>query len=246
MPSSDEKRTEIIIDGRATPLVARVNRRAKRLILKVDPTAGEIHVTAPSRRALPEAIAFARKRSAWIATQLDESLLARPFASGDYALLRGQRHLIVHAPETRRPVRIADAPALRLIVGGESAHLNRRIVDWMKREARKDISAAVAHYSEALGVKRRSISIRDTRSRWGSCSSDGAMSFSWRLIMAPPAVLNYVAAHECVHLIHMDHSPAFWRRVKSLGVDARHGEDWLDKNGAALFAYGGASRREAA
>lgn len=246
MRSRDIKRSELIIDGRTAPLIARVNRRAKRLILKVDPTTGEIHVTAPSQRALPDAIAFARKRAAWIATQLDDALLARPFEPGAYALWRGHHYLIEHAAETRRPVQIEESDPPRLIVGGEPAHLNRRVVDWMKREARKEISAAVIRYGDQLGVKRRSISIRDTRSRWGSCSSEGAMSFSWRLIMAPPDILDYVAAHECAHLLHMDHSPAFWRCVKSLGVDARAAEDWLDKNGASLFAYGGVRQRDAA
>lgn len=246
MPSNDVKRTEINIGGRVAPLVARVNRRAKRLILKVDPTAGEILVTAPSKRALPEAIAFARSRAGWIATQLDDSLLARPFAPDGDALFRGVSHLIVHNPETRRPVRAETTPQPRLIVGGDGAHLNRRIVDWMKREARKDIADAVARYCVELGVKRRSISIRDPRSRWGSCSSDGAMSFSWRLVMAPPWILDYVAAHECVHLIHMHHGPAFWRQVKALGVNARAAEDWFDIHGAGLFAYGGARRSEAA
>ena len=246
MPSDAVKRTEINIGGRAAPVIARVNRRAKRLILKVDPTAGEILVTAPSKRALPEAIAFARSRAGWIATQLDDSLLARPFEEGGNAPFRGVFHLIVHDPETRRPVRVDTTPAPRLIIGGDSAHLNRRIVDWMKREARKDIGQAVARYCAELGVKRRSISIRDPRSRWGSCSSDGAMSFSWRLVMAPSWILDYVAAHECVHLIHMHHGPAFWRQVKALGIRAREAEDWLDANGAGLFAYGGPRRREAA
>ncbi len=246
MPSNDAKRIVIDIGGRTAPLIARVNRRAKRLILKVDPTSGEIHVTAPSKRALPEAIAFARARSAWIATQLDDALLARPFEPGGYALLRGRRHLIVHDQDTRRPVRIEEASTPRVIVSGEPVHLNRRLVDWMKREARRDLSASVAKYCEQLAVKRRSISIRDPRSRWGSCSSDGDMSFSWRLVMAPPEILDYVAAHECVHLIHMDHSPRFWRQVKALGVDARAAEDWFDAHGAMLFAYGGAKRREAA
>lgn len=246
MPSNDIKRMELTINGCATPLVLRVNRRAKRLILKVDPTSGEIHVTAPSKRAWPEAIAFARTRTAWIATQLDDTLLARPFDSGGYALFRGRRHLIVHEQGARQPVRVDRAPTPRLIVSGDIAHLNRRLVDWMKREARADLSTAVARYCEMLDLKRRSISIRDPRSRWGSCSSDGAISFSWRLIMAPPEILNYVAAHECAHLMHMDHSPEFWRQVRALGVDARAGENWLDAHGAALFSYGGPKQRNAA
>ncbi len=245
MPSDDVKRTEINIGGRAAPLIARVNRRAKRLILKVDPTAGEILVTAPSKRALPEAIAFARSSAGWIAAQLDDSLLARPFEPGGQALFRGVAHLIVHDQQSRRPVEIREEPP-RLIVGGDGVHLNRRIVDWMKREARKNLADAVARYCAELDVKRRSISIRDPSSRWGSCSSDGRLSFSWRLIMAPPWVLDYVAAHECVHLIHMHHGPAFWRQVKALGVNARAAEDWFDTHGARLFAYGGAPWRAAA
>ena len=246
MPSNDTKRIEINIDGRAAPLVARVNRRAKRLILKVDQTAGEILVTAPSKRALPDAIAFARSRASWIATQLDDSLLARSFEPGGEALYRGVSHLIVHDLETRQPVRRETEPQPRLVVGGDSAHLNRRVVDWMKREARKDLVEAVARYCTELGVKRRSISIRDTRSRWGSCSSDGCLSFSWRLIMAPPWILDYVAAHECTHLIHMHHGPAFWRQVKALGIDARAAENWFERHGAGLFAYGVQRRKEAA
>ncbi len=240
MKNNHITRTEIEIEARAVPLVARVNRRAKRLILKVDPAAGEIHVTAPSKRALPEAIAFARERSGWIAGQLDDSLRARPFVDGGVALLRGVEHTITHAADTRTPVRVAEDPRPQLIVGGAVAHLNRRLVDWMKREARNDFERAVESYCLQLGRKRRAIRIRDTRTRWGSCSSDGSLSFSWRLVMAPPAILQYVAAHECAHLIHMNHSPAFWRQVIALGADPRAAENWFTAHGAALFAYGGA------
>ena len=239
MPREPVMRLEIEIDGRPAPLVARVNRRAKRLILKVDPASGEIHVTAPSKRALPEAIDFARERARWIAGQLDESLRARPFAAGGMAPLRGAQHKIIHDKTVRRPVSVLAAPVPTLIVGGEAAHLNRRLMDWMKREARKDLTEAVDRYSAALGKTRRAIRIRDTRSYWGSCASDGALSFSWRLIMAPPAILHYVAAHECAHLVHMNHSPAFWRLVKSLGADPRSAENWFKANGARLFVYGG-------
>jgi predicted metal-dependent hydrolase len=242
MPDNHITRTEIAIGARAVPLVARVNRRAKRLILKVDPAAGEIHVTAPSKRALPEAIAFARERSGWIAGQLDETLLARPFAPDETAPLRGVDYHIAHDPTTRTPVRLENHPRAQLIVGGERAHLNRRLVDWMKREARKDFETAVERYCDELGKKRRAIRIGDTRTRWGSCSSDGSLSFSWRLVMAPPEILEYVAAHECAHLVHMNHSPAFWRQVIALGVDPRAAENWFETNGATLFAYGGAGR----
>lgn len=238
MPVNHITRTHIEIGARAAPLIARVNRRAKRLILKVDPIAGEIHVTAPSKRALPEAIRFAHERIDWIASQLQDDLRGRPFAAGMTIPFQGASHVIVNDESQRHAVRLDDAlfPAIR--VGGQPEHLNRRVADWLKREARARLIARVDHHCAALGKKRGRITIRDTRSRWGSCSSDGGMSFSWRLIMAPPEILDYVAAHECAHLIHLNHSPAFWRVVRDLGVDCRGAADWLTKEGPSLFVYG--------
>ncbi|MHA7873704.1 MAG: M48 family metallopeptidase, partial [Hyphococcus sp.] len=126
----------------------------------------------------------------------------------------------------------------RLQVGGAPEHLNRRIADWMKQQARAILSERVDHYCARLGRRRSVIRIRDTRTRWGSCSSTGVLSFSWRLIMAPPEMLDYVAAHECTHLIHMNHSPAFWRQLSVLGVDCRKAADWFNETGPELFAYG--------
>lgn len=238
MASDHITRSQISVGENSRPLIARVNRRAKRLILKVDPVAGEIHVTAPSKRALPEAIRFAHERIDWIESQLKETLRARPFQHGMNLPLRGVDHVILHEPERRTAVRIdADlVPAIR--VGGGAEHVNRRIVDWLKREAREALVTKVDLYCSQLGRKRGRVSIRDTRSRWGSCTADGAMSFSWRLILTPPPILDYVAAHECAHLIHLDHSPAFWRVVRELGVDARSAAAWFRAHGPALFAYG--------
>jgi predicted metal-dependent hydrolase len=231
-------RTEINIGARAVPLIARVNRRAKRLIVKVDPVAGEILVTAPSKRTLPEAIRFAHDRSDWIADQLDDRLKARPFVEGMTIPFRGQAHTIINSGRQRAPVEV-DVEYLPVIrVGGEAAHLNRRLTDWMKRQARAAMVERVDHYCLRLDKKRSAIRIRDTRTRWGSCSSDGVLSFSWRLIMTPPDILDYVAAHECVHLIHMNHSPAFWRQLAALGIDSRKAANWFNDKGAELFSYG--------
>ncbi len=238
MPVDHITRTEINIDERLIPLVARVNRRAKRLILKVDPIAGEILVTAPTKRAVPEAIAFARERAEWIAGQLDEKLRARAFTEGMRIPFRGEVHTIIRDGGPRAPVRV-DKEFLPVIrVGGDAKHLNRRLVDWMKRQARTALTERVDHHCIRLEKKRGALRVRDTRTRWGSCSSDGTLSFSWRLIMAPDEILDYVAAHECVHLEHMNHSPAFWRRVASLGIDARSAENWFNSHGATLFSYG--------
>lgn len=231
-------RTQINIGARSVPLVARVNRRAKRLIVKVDPVAGEILVTAPSKKSVPEAIRFACDRRDWIETQLDDRLLAREFVEGMTIPFQGENYTIVREGGPRSPVQIDRGEPLVIRVGGDAAHLNRRLVDWMKREARTTLTERVDYYCARLEKSRRAIRIRDTRTRWGSCSSDGVLSFSWRLILAPPDMLNYVAAHECVHLIHMDHSPAFWRRLATLGVNARQAANWFDDKGGELFAYG--------
>lgn len=237
-------RTEINIGAQAAPLIARVNRRAKRLILKVDPIAGEIHVTAPSKRAVPEAIRFAHERIDWIANQLTDNLRAKPFANGMSVPFNGADHIILHDEKLRGAPRIDDdlVPAIR--VGGGAEHLNRRVCDWLKREARKQLTARVDRHCAELGKQRRALRIRDTKTRWGSCSSEGDMSFCWRLILAPPEILDYVAAHECAHLIHMDHSPGFWRVVRELGADPGAAARWLEANGPGLYAYGVTPERE--
>lgn len=234
-------RSEIKIGERSAPLVARVNRRAKRLILRVDPVAGEILVTAPSIRSLREAIAFANERRAWIAEQLDDNLLGKPFCEGMTVPYRGDPHLIRKDGGPRAPVRVIAGATPTIRVGGATEHLNRRLTDWFKKQARASFIERTDYYCERLGAKRGAVRIRDTKSRWGSCSSRGDLSFSWRLILAPPEIFDYVAAHECVHLIHMDHSPAYWRLLASLNVDARAADTWFNQHGARLFSYGAAA-----
>ena len=231
-------RTEINIGERVVPLVARVNRRAKRLIIKVDPVAGEILVTAPSKRTMPEAIRFANERIDWIAGQLSDNLRGKPFIEGLKIPFCGVDHLILNSGGLRAPIRVEHEYLPIIRVGGEPAHINRRLTDWLKSQARQKLVERVDYYCERLGKRRGSLKIRDTRTRWGSCSSDGTLSFSWRLILAPPAILDYVAAHECVHLIHLNHAPAFWRQLAALDVDARAAANWFDNFGTTLFSYG--------
>jgi hypothetical protein len=233
-PAPPPLETTIDLGDRSAPLTARVNRRARRLIVKVDPVKGRVIVTAPSKRALPDAIDFARTRAQWIAGELDAGG-ARPFAPGESFPLRGEAVLIESAGRLRDGVRLDRG---RLIAGGDPAHVNRRVTDWLKKEARATLTERVDHYAALVGRRRGPISIRDTRSRWGSCARDGALSFSWRLIMAPPPILDYVAAHECAHLVHLNHSPAYWRLLRTLDVDAAAARDWFSENGQSLYAYG--------
>lgn len=230
--------TSIDLGDRIAPVTARVNRRARRLIVKVDPVAGRVLVTAPSQRALPEALRFAGTRKAWIRARLDEAASARPFLPGGVCPYAGTDHLIVNHGPARAPVIRLTGERPKLIVGGDPVHLNRRLVDWLKKQARVALTERADIHAAKLGRKRGAIRIRDTRSRWGSCSSDGTMSFSWRLILAPPEILDYVAAHECAHLVYLDHSPAYWRTLKGLGVDVDAARDWFAGHGADLHAWG--------
>ena len=127
---------------------------------------------------------------------------------------------------------------MALCVAGERAHVARRVRDFLKREARCDLEAAVLHYTCALNLPTRAVGLRDTTSRWGSCSSEGSLNFSWRLILAPAYVLDYLAAHEVCHLVELNHSPRFWRLVKRLYPPFEHAKTWLDVHGADLHRYG--------
>ncbi len=229
---------ELTIDlgDRVAPVITRINARARRLIVKVDPSSGRVIVTAPTARALPEALKFAHKRSAWILDRLNEAIAPTPFVNDAIIPFRGVRHRIVHNPDLRgAPIACGDG---RILAGGDAAHLNRRMQDWLRREARRALTERADHYAALVGKRRGPITIRDTRSRWGSCTAEGALSFSWRLILAPPDILDYVAAHECAHLVYLDHSRAYWRVVRGLGVDARAARDWFIAHGASLYSYG--------
>jgi predicted metal-dependent hydrolase len=116
--------------------------------------------------------------------------------------------------------------------------VSRRIGDFLKREARRDLEAASRRYAAELGVAARRVTVRDQSSRWGSCSTAGALSYSWRLILAPPFVLDYLAAHEVAHLVEMNHSRRFWRVVERICPAAHAAKVWLDANGPDLHRYG--------
>ncbi|MEL6363438.1 MAG: SprT family zinc-dependent metalloprotease [Pseudomonadota bacterium] len=230
--------TSFMIDGRPVPLRLVANARAKRLIVRID-RSGAVVVTAPSKRLLPKALAFAESRKDWIREQLKTAPCPAPFAPGFEIPVRGVKHLIRRADNpVLRSAQIVAAPRPTIHVGGDAGQIARRVRERLVREARVDFTYWTSEFSEILNQRRGRISLRDPRSRWGSCNAKGDLSFSWRLVMAPPHVLEYVAAHECAHLVHMDHSPAFWRTVGRLVEDMEPAKAWLRENGARLHAYG--------
>ncbi len=226
------------IDGEPVPVTLKLNPRARQLIVRVHPSTGEVVVVAPSRRSLSHAMEFARKQSDWIAQRLENVPEPIPVGLGRRILYRGEEHVIRYGEPGRRPVWIERAEEGRIIrVNGRSEHAARRVLDFLKREARKTLDARAMYYAEQLGVKPARITVRDTSSRWGSCSSTRNLSFSWRLILAPPFVLEYVVAHEVAHLREMNHGRRFWRLVEEMVGNVERPQIWLNEHGALLHRY---------
>lgn len=225
----------LTIDGREVPVRFRVNGRARRMILRVEARTGEAVVTLPPGADREAAMAFVAERSFWIAERLIKSPAAMPFEDGVTIPVLGVDHVIRHQPTQRTPVLCENGV---MLVGGKPEHLPRRVKDWLKKKARQEIEACVIELTPRIHKKHGRITIRDTRSRWGSCSSTGALNFSWRLVLAPSWVLEYVVAHEVAHLAEHNHSPAFWAIVDELNGNAKAGRDWLSRHGEGLHRYG--------
>lgn len=241
----------LTIAGRVVPVILRHNPRARRIIVKVNLTAGCVEVTSPSKRGFAKALAFAREQRDWIAERLQRVPQAVPFTPGAIVPFRGRDHLICHAglrrPDRSRPgpvwcVESDDPDGLPEIhVTGDEAFLQRRILDWMRNVARNELNERVLAHATAFDVRPSRITVRDTTTRWGSCSPTRALSFSWRLILAPDYVLDYVAAHEVAHLRHMNHGPRFWALVRQAIPQFEPAKRWLEENGPGLHRYGSVS-----
>ncbi len=240
--------SQLILNHAGESIVVALRRlaSARRFTLRVRFAARDAVLTMPRRALLREARVFAERHAAWIAARLDRLPAAIPFEDGAIAPLRGADHLLVNLPSARGVVWSAplerfdtDAgPTHALYVAGAAEHMRRRVGDFLKREARRDLEAAVARHAQRLGLPARGVGLRDPVSRWGSCSASGSLNFSWRLIMAPPFVLDYLAAHEVAHLVHLDHSPRFWALAHELSTEVDRAEAWLAAKGSQLHKYG--------
>jgi predicted metal-dependent hydrolase len=225
----------LAIDGQSISVSFRRHVKARRLVLRLSRDRSGVVITVPPRVSRREALDFAKKSSRWISERLRAEPAGRPLQAGGEILIRGERRRITHSGVRRGTILLAEDA---VIVSGDAAHLGRRLTDWLKAEAKRDLVKASEFYALAMGVRFHRLSVRDQRSRWGSCSSDGTLSYSWRLILAPPFVLDYVAAHEVAHLKHMNHGRNFWRLVLTHCPNASRAKSWLKANGAELHAYG--------
>ncbi len=230
------RRELLRIEDNVVPITLRMNPRARRLIVRVHPSTGEVTVVAPSRRALDHALDFARGETAWIAEKLAEVPAPVPVAPGAQILYRGEDYRIEAASAGPAPV-WADDDAKIIYVTGKVEHAPRRVMDFLKREARTMLDVRTNHYAAQIALRPKRITVRDTTTRWGSCSTGRSLSFSWRLIMAPPFVLDYVVAHEVAHMRQMNHAPRFWRLLGTMIDDVDAPQRWLNDNGTLLHRY---------
>jgi predicted metal-dependent hydrolase len=236
---SEPSAINILFDREIYLVRVRRHRQARRYTLRIHSATREVLLTMPPRGNLKEAREFAEKHGGWIASRLGRLPKPAPFVHGTVLPLRGVEHRIVHRRGRGTVwIEIGDDGSRSLCVAGDDAHIARRIHDFLKREAKSDLDAASRRAAERLGVKVRRVSIRDQSSRWGSCSSTGVLSYSWRLVLAPPFVLDYLAAHEVAHLIEMNHSRRFWRLVDRLCPHVTRAKTWLEVHGTDLHRYG--------
>lgn len=222
-------------NGDLVPIRIRVDGRVRRISLSIDKIDGVVTLTAPTRAALPEARRFLSTRTNWIAARRAEVTPKTPFAPGHELPFLGRPRLMTHDPLARDPVRLDGS---RLIVGGPASTFARAVTTFLKLEAKRRLTAAALNHAAKIGVQIANVAVRDPKTRWGSCASTARLSFSWRLVMAPEFVLDYVAAHEVAHLEHMNHSPEYWRLVAELDPDYQRAEDWLKREGLGLRRYG--------
>lgn len=217
--------------GNGMRITCRRSARARRMTLRVPRDGGPVVLTLPAHVALSVGAAFAESKSGWLMQAAER----RPAPS---VVRHGAVLPIEGAPLALTPaaVRTAQVAGDALLVPA-SRPAGPVVQAFLKHLAMARLRAACDRHAGALGRPYHAIVLRDTRSRWGSCTSDGRLMFSWRLAMAPPAVLDYVAAHEVAHLRHMDHSPRFWAAVAGLMPDYQRHRDWLRRHGADLMAW---------
>lgn len=211
-------------------VLLRRSARARRMSLRVGRSDGRVSLSMPTRMPLSEAQAFVAQQAGWIVRNVAAAPAPLGVAVGGRLPLMGQEVPVISG--AGRAARWTGAA----IAVPDDARAGPRVKALLQVLARTHLAAAVDRYAEALGKQPAKLTLRDTRSRWGSCSSRGDLMFSWRLIMAPPEILDYVAAHEVAHLRHMDHSPRFWAQVEVLMPDWRPRRDWLRTKGVALHA----------
>lgn len=236
-------------DGVDAPVEVRRHPGARRMTLRVSRTKRAVIVTVPMQCDADEAGVFLSRHLDWVRDRLGNVPLPVPFADGMVIPVRGALHRVTFTGHGTRGVQsrplvevvtntAGNSNGLSLQVHGRRESAHRHLRAWLVEQARADLDGSVLHHCRALNVKAKRICVRDQTSRWGSCSTTGVLSFSWRLILAPPLVLDYVAAHEAAHLAEMNHGPKFWALVRKTMPRMDEAKRWLTGYGTELHRYG--------
>lgn len=225
----------VSVGERAVPLLMRRSRRARALTLNIDPVEDAVELVLPRGVSLDEGLRFAQSKSGWLLTRLALRPPRVPFASGQMIPFLGSDHVIEHRPESRGGVWREDGC---ICVTGHEEFLARRVRDWLKGQAQQILAARSHAKAAVIDRQIARVSLRDPKTRWGSCGPNGVISYSWRLVLTPESVLDYVVAHEVAHLVHNNHGIRFWRLVDKLTPQAEPSRDWLRRHGERLLRYG--------
>lgn len=230
------------VRGLPAPVEVRRHPKARRMTLRVSRTTRAVIVTLPMQTGLDEADTFLATHLEWVRQHLGSIPQPVPFEDGAVIPLRGLPHTLTFAGRRTGEgvVGVEEFNGIsRLIIGGNVDTAPRRLRSWLIDQARRDLDGRVQHHARMLKQRPRRIVVRDQSSRWGSCSTTGVLSFSWRLILAPPFILDYVAAHEVAHLAQMNHGPRFWSLVRGTAPRTEEARRWLRVCGMDLHRYDG-------
>jgi len=222
--------------GLGAPVSIRVNPRARRLLLRVDASSRRVELVLPRGVPAEHGLKFLDSNRGWISTRLAALNEQTPFSEGAVVPILGVPHRIRREDDPGAPPVAVAGGEIR--VRGAPEHVARRVRDHLISLARQELSHRARIYALRVGRPVARVSVRDTKSRWGSCSSKGALSFSWRLVLMPEAVIDCIVAHEVAHLVEMNHGPRFWRLLASLVPDLTGPRAWLKRNRARLLSYG--------
>lgn len=208
--------------------------RAKKLTLRIDTQERLPVLTVPKRCSVKRASEFVRQNMGWIEENLDKIPESRRFENGETISLFGKKYTICHIPKLRKGVFIEGET---LYVSGAKEFMHRRICDFIKKMAQQELYELSRQKAEEIGCRVKRVLIKDTKSRWGSCSSISNINYNWRIALAPTFVIKYLVAHEVSHLRHQDHSRDFWNCVCSLYTRSAEGRRWLKNHGRELYLY---------
>ncbi len=233
---SSRKVTEFNIESedRVFQISLRRHKSAKRMILRQDVAHGGFKLTIPERGTIAAAKQFCYQNLTWIENKSLNNQDIVKFQHGKSIPLRGQPYNLIFLSQLRGKTQISDDS---ITVTGGTEFAPRRLLNFLKAEAKTDIMRAIEKYEPLLNVKHNKVTVRDTTSRWGSCSASKALSFSWRLVMAPSPVLDYVVAHELAHILEMNHSTKFWAHVARVCPDMKQSQTWLKVRGGQLHQF---------